>query len=169
MKIEIAGLLCSLAAMAGAEAAPAVDNSASAMQEAAAQTRTATFHLSHKQIIAHTVVEQKIDCNNRQYALQLDRQAQRMVFIVAGETHDITRTKVGHDFIHTASFGNYAFVCGPKNIVLHFFGVKITPDAPPVAVSYMAFLYDDGTVEGQQGFEVRDYKALNTIPQPTPR
>jgi hypothetical protein len=138
---------------------------AAASTVASAQTHTVKIHSSDKKTIAKTTVESKIDCPAHSYSLLLDRAGKQMLFAVDGQRrpYDISSTTLGQDFLNVASFGNYAFVCGPNGIVMHFFGVEIKPAGPPVPVYYLAVISNDGEVEPTHGYEVRDDKALNPL------
>jgi hypothetical protein len=130
-----------------------------------AQTQTVSITNSDKKTIAKTVVETKVDCPAHKYSLQLDRQGKQMLFAVDGQTHpyDLSTSKLGQDFLNVPTYGSYSFICGPSNIVLHFFGVEIKSEGAPVPVSYIAIIHNDGEVDVPNGYEVRDYKALSPL------
>lgn len=132
-----------------------------------AQTEIVTVRSSDKKTIAKTVVDTKIDCPAHQYSLQLDRQGKQLLFAVDGQSrpYDLSQSKLGQDLLYVPTYGSYAFICGPSNVVLHFFGVEIKSEGPPVPVSYIALIYNDGAVEvpNSSGYEIRDYKALSPL------
>lgn len=131
----------------------------------AAQVQTVAISSSDRKTIAKTIIETKVDCPAHKYSLQLDRQGKQMLFAVDDQArpYDLSASKLGQDFLNAATYGNYSFICGPSNIVLHFFGVEIKPEGAPVPVSYIAVIHNDGAVDVPSGYEVRDYQVLSGL------
>lgn len=124
-----------------------------------------SINSSDKKVIAKTVVDHKVDCPAHKYSLQLDRQGKQVLFTVDGQArpYDLSASKFGRDFLNVPTYGSYTFICGPSNIVLHFFGIEFKAEGAPVPVSYIAVIHDDGQVDEPSGYEVRDYRALRPL------